>query len=104
MSKLPSAVPGNLKHISVFPLQKERSWDDSRKAFLPGNWVSGRQEWLLLSTIRVVYSVGLKVEIFRSKSCCSTFTNCVTKCKLALSSLVYEIEIILFHQVTVRLN
>lgn len=104
MSKLPSGLPRNLKHISMFPLQKERSWDDSRKTFLPVNWASGRREWLILSVIRVIYSVGLKAGIFRSKSCCSAFTNRVTKGELALSSLICEIEIILFHQVTVRLN
>lgn len=104
MSKLPSGLPRNLKHVSMFPLQKERSWDDSRKTFLPVNWASGRREWLILSVIRVIYSVGLKAGIFRSKSCCSAFTNRVTKGELALSSLICEIEIILFHQVTVRLN
>ena len=48
--------------------------------------------------------MGFEVEIFRSKSSYSTFTSPVTKRKLALSSLMYEIGRVLFHRVIVRLN
>ena len=105
-SRLPSTIPRNLQQVLIFPLPKKKKKSSGvERHFCQGNgFLAARNGRSVLSIVRVVYSMGFEVAIFRSKSSYSTFTNPVTKRKLALSSLMYKIGRVSFHGVIVRLN
>lgn len=77
-SQLPSAFPRNLQQVLIFPLQKKKKGGVGRPFCQETGFLAARNGQSVLSIVRVVYSTGFEVEIFRSKSSYSTFTNPVT--------------------------